>query len=213
MDFFKNMADNLTGEISATLAIRKISDNRMSVCVSFSAKDGSIPEEMPPFILKGTAEELDKGFVEAMKEPVETITGLSSNIKSFNEAAKKAKEEAARKQTSGTKADAKKAEEERLAREKAEKERKEKFEKTMEEAKRKNENGSYHTADRLYRLAESLTDDKKVKADIAKMLESIEENKSGFLCADTEEEAEAFIKGLETPAQQADEPEEEETEE
>lgn len=216
MDFFKNMADNLSNEISATLVIKKISGGKMSVCVSFSAKDGSIPEEMTPFILKGTAEELDNGFANAIKEPAETITGLSSNIKAFNEAAKKAQEAAAKKVSSKDDS-SRKAEELRLEREKIEKEKKakeEKFKKAMEEAKKMNENGSYCTAELLLVLADSLTEDKKAKAEIASLLASARDNKSGFLCADTAEEAEAFIKQFDTPAQpdgeQPDEPEQDE---
>ena len=197
MNIFKTLAALLSAELTATIVIKKTANGKMTVITNFTTEKGGVCDTLAPFTLKGTPEELDEGYLEAIKAPVETVNGLVSNLAAFQKSAQQAEKNAktaASKPapTSGNDA-VKKMEAERKRKEAEAKAKKENFEKAMAEAKAANAHGNYFTAEALFNFAATLTDDKKVKADIAKMIKTIAPNKEGFLCNDNEEAAKAAL--------------------
>lgn len=191
MELFKTLAETMGKDLTATLVIKQSSDGRMTVCTNFSTPTGAVSDDLSPFILKGTPDELDKGFIEAFKAPIETVNTLVSNIEAFRNSAKKAEINATKTTTAKTTAtDRTKTIMEEKARKDAEaKAKKEKSEKALEIAKVNFKAGKYYTAEKFFNLASELSEDKNLKNDIAKSLKSLENMKNGFLCEDTEDEA------------------------
>lgn len=198
MELFNNLSAILGDNLTVTIVIKKNGKDKMTVCANFSTEKGSVSEELTPFVLKGTPEELDKGFIEAIKTPVETVTGLVSNIEAFKESAKKAEEAAkskaaSTKSTSSTDSDLHKV----LAKKEEERKQKEKlFKEALSLADKAYEEGKYHTAEMMYNLAAESTTDKKIKADIAKKTKGLTDLQNGFLCNDTTESAEETVKAF-----------------
>jgi len=60
--------------------------------VSAKVEDTSV-KTLPPMVLKGTPAELDNGFFEAIKTPVEKTIGLFNNLAGYEQALEKAKTE------------------------------------------------------------------------------------------------------------------------
>lgn len=193
MELFKNLAALLTQDVTATIVIKKTSDSKMTVITNFSTEKGGVCDNLAPFVLKGSPEEMDGGFIEAIKTPVETVTGLVSNMKAFQESAKQAEKNISKGSSSKVQESLedkkKKAEEERRLRVAETEAKKINFAKAIEESKTAISQGCYHTAEAFSQLAITLTDDKKIKADINKQIKLIAANKEGFLCSDNAEQA------------------------
>lgn len=205
MKLFKTLAAILSAELTAIIVIKKNANGKMTVISNFSTEKGGVCDTLAPFTLKGTPEELDEGFLDAIKTPAETVSGLVSNIEAFQKSAQQAEKNAkaaASKTSSQTSksisaVDAmKQADEERKRKEAEAKARKENFDKAMSEAKVANAHGNYFTAEALFNFAATLTDDKKEKAEIAKLVKTIAPNKEGFLCNDDETAANAALEAF-----------------
>lgn len=197
MKFFETLAESLSGGLTATLIIKPTANGRMTVCANFTTASGAVSDTLAPFTLKGTPQEMDEGFLEAIAQPIETVKGLVSNLEAFKKSAEKATKDAQKtvtKTPTSTNDAIKKAEEERKKREAEAKAKKENFEKAKAAAKDANAHGNYYLAEALMNLASTLTDDKKMKADISKQLKALEPQKDGFLCND---DAESAAKALE----------------
>ena len=77
-----------------SLNIRK-SGNEMIVIVLPRVEDVKDPaaDRLIPLNLKGSPQELDEGFIEAIKSPVTKSTGLLTNMVEYEKSAEKAREE------------------------------------------------------------------------------------------------------------------------
>lgn len=196
MKIFEKLAESLGEGLTATLVIKMTSAGKMTVCTNFTTAGGGIADSLTPFTLKGTPQEMDEGFIDAIQQPIETVKGLVSNMEQFKKAAEQT-EKAAKKSTVKTPISASeaamKAEEERKRKEAEAKARKENFDKAIAAAKVANAHGNYFTAEALLNLAASLTDDKKTKADLVKQIKPLQDQKSGFLCNDDEKSAQTAI--------------------
>jgi len=73
----------------------KKSGNEMVVVVLPRVENINDPaaEQLIPLNLKGTPEELDAGFIEAIKSPVEKSTALLTNLAEYEKSTEKAKQE------------------------------------------------------------------------------------------------------------------------
>jgi PRTRC genetic system protein E len=98
-NFFQNIAD-LQVQGSFKLAIHVADQGKFVVSLLFNT-DGngdSAYKVVPPMVLKGTAQELDEGFFEAIQKPIQQTAGLFQNmeayLKSLEEAKKLSKMEA-----------------------------------------------------------------------------------------------------------------------
>lgn len=201
MELFTNLAEMLKQGVTATIAITVTTNGKMTVCTNFTMRDGSLDGELQPFVLKGTPEELDEGFLEAIQEPMETVEGLVNNLKEFKEAAQKVKAETEKKLSNNkNSADiAKKAEEEKkkLEEEKKAAEMKEKMAaQAIEDADLKMEEGAFNTAKALYGFAAETLSDKKAKADVQKKISAAETECGGMLCGDSPEDAEKALEAF-----------------
>lgn len=207
MELFKTLATLLEGGLTATIVVRNTSNGKMFVATDIKTQAGGACDELPSFNLKGTPEELDNGFAEAIKAPLETVKGLVSNIEAFKKSAQQAEKKAttapAAKPSAAASSNLKsieeakqKAELERKRKEAEAKAKKENLDKAMKFAKQDIAHGNYFTAEAVLSFAaENLTDDKKLKAEIAKQIKTaIAPNKDGFLCND---DADTAAKNLE----------------
>jgi PRTRC genetic system protein E len=117
-NFFSSMAAlNVTGDLQLTIC--KASENNWIVSVLLNnAQCGDDAKRLiPPLMLKGTAEELDRGFFESIAAPLQTTSGLLINMEAFLK-----QQEEAKKQSAMQKEKADKERREKEAREKTYKE-------------------------------------------------------------------------------------------
>lgn len=205
MEIFKTLAEALGEGLTATLVIRNTSGGKMTVVTNFTTASGAVSDALTPFTLKGTPKEMDEGFLEAIAQPVETVKGLVSNLEQFTKAAKAAQTAVKKPSTpAAAVSDAmKKADQERKRREAEAKARKENLDNALAAAREANAHGSYFTAEEFMNLASTLTDDKKLKADLAKQVKALQPQKEGFLCVDDPDTAakalEEFKAGMVKP--------------
>lgn len=93
MDLFKRLEGILGDGCTLTINIAKQNGVIMASVLPGNTlvKDAAI-KMIAPLVIKGTAEELDEGFVEAIVTPVETTNKMFADIEAFEEERKKAKE-------------------------------------------------------------------------------------------------------------------------
>lgn len=146
---FKNIADILDEGCDINITVRRNSD-KLVCSVSFNnnaVKDGA-KELIPPFVLSGTPQEMDEGFIDAVKEPMEKSKGLQSSMKDYEASLKTAM--ANSKQNTHAKqkeADAKKKEED------AQKKKSESFKKALEQANKLKAEKKWKEAIKAYQQA------------------------------------------------------------
>lgn len=92
MEIFTKIAGILKEDSDMTLAIRKRTDGTLVVTVQ--TKNAKVTDEaaqiIPPFVLRGTPEELDAGFAEAVCQPLERTAGLQTSMAEYEAAQKEA---------------------------------------------------------------------------------------------------------------------------
>lgn len=206
MELFKTLATLLACSTTMTIVVRQNKDGKMTVCTNFTDTNGAT-DTLQPFMLKGSPEELDNGFIQAITEPAQAVNTLVSNIDAFKksaaEAEKKAKESkpktAPAAPTGTTNYEA-----ERKRREAEAKAKKENLTATMKELAKCILNGKFNMARELAEYARTLSPDKKEKAELDSKDKIIKANIDTFVCADSAEEgrkaAQEFIATLQKPA-------------
>lgn len=123
-------------------------------------------KKIAPIVLKGTPQELDAQLLQIIQQPIQSFSGLTSNIKEFEEAEAKLKE-----QNAMTKAAADKKKKESEANGKTFDKHNKKFNEFIEKK-------DYDNADKYLTLCKGLDPlPAKQKKDIAKMEKSLEEIK------------------------------------
>ena len=89
--FFTQMNHMMNQSVDITLVIRK---KEGQLTVSAMPKSNGLKDEaqnhIVPFIVTGTPEELDMGFIQAICQPMQKATGLLTNMSSFEQQADKA---------------------------------------------------------------------------------------------------------------------------
>ena len=112
--FFKRFSEMLASSTDVTLTIHK---QNGTMTVSVLPKANGLQDEaqnhLKPIVITGTPEELDEGFLDAVREPVRKAATLLSGMKSFEDSL--AKVEANRKEEQEKKKEADKLTQERKA--------------------------------------------------------------------------------------------------
>lgn len=134
-NFFKQMtALNITGDLQLTIA--KGAENNLVVSIMLQNEQcgDEARKLIPPFNLKGTADELDEGFFERITMPLQTASGLMDNMEVFMKQLEEAKKQSA-------------MEKEKADKEKKEKEEKEKkYKEAMKKAEELEKEGKHREA-------------------------------------------------------------------
>lgn len=148
MNLFKTLAGIMTPNADTTIVVRKSTDGKIIVSVSYKNKEVTDPAKdiIAPFVVSGTPEEMDAEFVSLIAEPIEQSAGIQTSMANF-EASKKvaqAKSQAAAEAK-------KKADEEKKA-------NKAKLTKLMDEAKKLDEEKNFSKAISIYNEALALAD-------------------------------------------------------
>lgn len=90
-NFFRQIAQ-MDINSKLTLSITKATENRIlvSILIENDSCGDKAKNIIPPFNLKGSPEELDNGFFEHVKKPVQMADGLISNMQNFLQGLEKA---------------------------------------------------------------------------------------------------------------------------
>ena len=103
MGFFKSIEKHLDN-INLNMTITKSETGIVvSVLPVLNCKDEAV-KNITPILLKGTAEEMDTEFAGIIQQPLETVSGVASNIIEFEQSVTKAKENSAVKKAADDKA-------------------------------------------------------------------------------------------------------------
>jgi PRTRC genetic system protein E len=95
-NFFKQMDSlNLTGNVQLTLSKGAANNLIVSVMLHNEPCGDTAKQLIPPFNLRGTAEELDEGFFERITAPLQTASGLMDNMEAFMKQLATAKQQSA----------------------------------------------------------------------------------------------------------------------
>lgn len=88
MELFKKIAELLSEGEDLNIVARKKADGRLVVSVLLNTGDKDVT--IPPFILRGTPEELDGGFIAALEPTLVSASGLVVDTKAAKDAVDKA---------------------------------------------------------------------------------------------------------------------------
>ena len=84
MDLFKQLSEVMANGSTLAITVAKKEDGlTVSVLPGNSLVKDAAKNKFVPICLKGTAEEMDEGFLSTILKPVEKAIGLLSNIKEF----------------------------------------------------------------------------------------------------------------------------------
>ena len=112
MNLFKTLLDILSKDSDVTIVVRKTGDATLAVSTALKNNSTTDPakDAIAPFVVSGTAEELDAEFVSLITTPMEKSAGLQTSMANFEasakaaQAASKAASEAKRKEEDAKKA-------------------------------------------------------------------------------------------------------------
>jgi len=110
-NFFKSITDlQVPGKWN--LAIHSDEQGNLTISALFTALHNAdnTTKAIPPMLLKGSAEELDNGFFEAITQPVQQTAGLYTNLNDYHKELEKAKQASKMEQDKKNKAAKPKAE-------------------------------------------------------------------------------------------------------
>ncbi|RKT01766.1 PRTRC system protein E [Chryseobacterium defluvii] len=95
-NFFKQLAGmDIDSRIMLTIAKATKDTLVVSILVQNDGCGDKAKNIIPPLNLKGTAEELDAGFFSFVKKPIESASGLMSNMESYMKQLEEAKKQSA----------------------------------------------------------------------------------------------------------------------
>ncbi|MCY1662569.1 PRTRC system protein E [Chryseobacterium sp. SL1] len=95
-NFFKQIAKmDVNSRLMLTIAKKDHTNLIVSVLVQNEACGDKAKNIIPPLNICGTAEELDEGFFETIRTPVQTATGLMTNMQEFMKQLEVAKQHSA----------------------------------------------------------------------------------------------------------------------
>lgn len=178
MELFKNLSALLTDDVTASVTIKHTTGGKMFASVVFTAPNGAL-STLAPISLKGTPEELDEGFIAAITEPCQTVTGLVVDKKAFDKSAKEAAKKPSTASTTSAEAAEAKKKQDKAAKLVAD---------LMKEAEAASKGCLYNTAAALAEHALTMAT-AVTKASLTDMVKKAKEDACGLLCGDTPEEA------------------------
>lgn len=83
-NFFQNIcALQAHGDWRITISADKDNKLIVSVLLSNGKVDDAVAKQIPPMLLKGTAEELDNGFFDSIQAPIEQTSQLFANMEQY----------------------------------------------------------------------------------------------------------------------------------
>ena len=95
-NFFRQLAKmELTGDLQLTFRPTQENSFVLSVLLRNEQCGDEAGKLIPPLNLRGTAEELDNGFFESISEPMQSVSGLMVDMKSFMKQVEEAKKQSA----------------------------------------------------------------------------------------------------------------------
>lgn len=204
MELFKKLSEILSENANATIVVQATKNGGLVVSTTFGGKALEGDNILVPFVLKGTAEELDAEFVNQLSEPIAETKGLISNIASYKasvEANKKAIADKAKSpaSTASSASDKFKAEADKRA-------AKQKLVKTLtDEAEKAKKAENYFTALAIYeKLVEIDGDNAKAKKDYTSAIETLKGQTVSFFCKDNKDAADKCLADLLAKAQPSD---------
>ena len=154
MDLFKTISEILSENCDTIIVVRKNANGQMAVSTSFKNNDvqDQAKNAIPPFVVTGSAEELDNEFTDLIREPLEISSGLQTSMKQFEASAKAAKAKSAA------------ASEEKKKTDEAAKAAKEHFDKLLKSAKEAEGKKNFSAAKKLYNEALAATENNALKS-------------------------------------------------
>ena len=91
-DFFKNIAAlNVPGHWKMAIQVDDKGQFTVSALYNTPANGDNAYKVVPPMLLKGTAQEMDEGFFEAIEKPVQETAGLFRNMEGYLKGLEEAK--------------------------------------------------------------------------------------------------------------------------
>ena len=92
MNLFKTLSDILSSDSDVTIVVRKTGDDTLAVSTALKNNSTTDPakDAIAPFVVSGTAEELDAEFVSLIKAPMEKSSGIQTSMANFEASAKAA---------------------------------------------------------------------------------------------------------------------------
>lgn len=165
MDLFKTFAGVLGENADVTIVVRRSTDGRLIVSTNFRNNDvkDAARDVIAPFVVSGTPEELDEGYLGAIAAPLEQSSGLQTSMANF-EASKKAAEAKSQAASEAKRKD-----------DAAKKAAKDKFTRVFDEAKKLMDARKWKEARTKLAEASTLADDAQ-KASVAAALSKCEKN-------------------------------------
>lgn len=93
-NFFENIAAlNAEGNYKMAIHADKEGAFTVSLLYNTTANGDNAHKLVPPMVLKGTAQELDEGFFEAIKQPIRETAGLFQNMEAYLKGLEEAKKQ------------------------------------------------------------------------------------------------------------------------
>lgn len=205
MELFKKLSEILSENANATIVVQANKNGGLVVSTTFGGKALEGDNILVPFVLKGTAEELDAEFVNQLSEPIAETKGLISNIASYKasvEANKKAVADKAKSPASTASSSAG----DKFKAETDKRTAKQKLVKTLtDEAEKAKKAENYFTALAIYeKLVEIDGDNAKAKKDYTSAIETLKGQTVSFFCKDNKDAADKCLADLLAKAQPSD---------
>jgi PRTRC genetic system protein E len=93
-NFFENIATlNAQGNYKMAIHVDDKGQFTVSVLFNTNGNGDNACKVVPPMLLKGTAQELDEGFFEAIEKPVKETAGLFQNMEAYLKGLEEAKKQ------------------------------------------------------------------------------------------------------------------------
>jgi len=93
-NFFENIAGlNVPGNWKIAIHADSKGEFTVSALFNTEANGDNAYKVVPPMVLKGTAQELDEGFFEAIEQPVQQTAGLFRNMEAYMKGLEEAKKQ------------------------------------------------------------------------------------------------------------------------
>lgn len=92
MNLFKTLLDVLSKNCDVTIVVRKTGDQTLTVSTLLRNDDTADParDAISPFVVTGTADELDTEYADLIKTPMEKSSGIQTSMANFEASAKAA---------------------------------------------------------------------------------------------------------------------------
>jgi PRTRC genetic system protein E len=176
--FFEQLAPYLDAT-NVTITVSKTNADTLTVSVLPIAKiKDSAKDNIAPMIIRGTIDELEEGFFDAINEPLQDVTGIVVNITQFE----KGKEELAEKNKAAKELKAKK---EKLVKTIEDLFKKEDFEKALKKAEELQEIASKTGKDWIAKIEDKMPKEDENQVDLFNAIEEVQKESENKMVAPT----------------------------